>query len=78
MKEQDRTVYETSDGEWANKRNSATRAESLHSTQAEAIQAARETLNNQGGGELTIMGRDGKIRSKDTVGPARDPYPPKG
>jgi hypothetical protein len=30
-------------------------------------------LQNQGGGELTIIGRDGKIRSKDTIAPGNDP-----
>jgi hypothetical protein len=39
---------------------------------------AREMLQNQGGGELTTMGRDGKIRSKDTIPPGKDPYPPRG
>lgn len=31
------------------------------------VHAARETLRNQGGGELVIIGRDGRIRSKDTI-----------
>ena len=34
-------------------------------------------LRDSGGGELTTMGVDGRIRSKDTVAPGRDPYPPK-
>jgi hypothetical protein len=34
-------------------------------------------LKNQGGGELTTKGTDGKIRSKDTIPPGNDPYPPK-
>jgi hypothetical protein len=34
-------------------------------------------LGNQGGGELTIKGRDGLIRSKDTVAPGNDPNPPR-
>jgi hypothetical protein len=34
-------------------------------------------LHNQGGGELTTMGRDGRIRSKDTIAPGNDPNPPK-
>jgi hypothetical protein len=33
-------------------------------------------LVNSGGGELTTMGLDGRIRSKDTIAPGRDPYPP--
>jgi hypothetical protein len=76
-KKQDRTVYRRPDGEWANKRNDADRATSLHPTQGEAEQAARENLRNQGGGELTTMGRDHKIRSKDTIAPGNDPNPPR-
>ncbi|MEQ9617070.1 MAG: DUF2188 domain-containing protein [Phycisphaerales bacterium] len=72
-KKQDRTVYRADDGQWANKRNDASRASSLHGTQAEAERAARANLKNQGGGELTTMGRDGKIRSKDTIAPGNDP-----
>jgi len=76
-KKQDRTVYRRDDGEWANKRSDADKASSLHDTQKEAEVAAREMLRNQGGGELTTMGRDGKIRSKDTIPPGHDPNPPK-
>jgi hypothetical protein len=34
-------------------------------------------LKNQGGGELTTRGENGKIRSKDTISPGRDPNPPR-
>ena len=76
-KDRDRTVYRRSKGQWANKRNDAGRASSLHGTQREAINAARDMLQNQGGGELTTKGRDGLIRSKDTIAPGNDPNPPK-
>lgn len=76
-KDQDRFVYRNSDGEWANKRSDASKASSVHQTQAEAIKAANEMLKNQGGGELTVAGRDGVIRSKDTVAPGNDPNPPR-
>lgn len=49
----------------------------LHDTQHEAVQAAREMLHNQGGGELITQGLDGRIRSKDTIAPGHDPNPPK-
>ncbi len=75
-KGKDRMVYRRSDGEWVNKRNDAEKASSLHSTQAAAEEAARQMLHNQGGGELTTKGRDGKIRSKDTIAPGPDPCPP--
>ena len=76
-KKQDRMVSHRSDGQWANKRNDAQRASSLHNTQAAAENAARNMLKNQGGGELTTQGCDGKIRSKDTIPPGNDPNPPR-
>lgn len=77
-KNRDRTVFRrTSDKQWVNKRNDADRASSVHSTQEAALDAAKQMLENQGGGELTTKGRDGLIRSKDTVSPGNDPNPPK-
>jgi len=76
-KGRDRTVYRRSNGSWANKRNDANRASSLHRTQKEAENAARRNLRNQDGGELTTKGLDGKIRSKDTITPGNDPMPPR-
>ncbi len=76
-KGRDRMVSKGADGKWANKRNDAKKASSLHSTQKEAEATARQMLKNQGGGELTTKGRDGKIRSKDTIAPGNDPNPPK-
>ena len=76
-KDRDRTVYRRDDGKWANKRADADKASSLHDTQKEAETTAKEMLKNQGGGELTTMGLDGRIRSKDTISPGNDPCPPK-
>ena len=76
-KGRDRIVFRRPDGLWENKRNNADRASSVHPTQREAEQAAREMLRNQGGGELTMKGLDGGIRSKDTIPPGHDPYPPR-
>ena len=76
-KKNDRIVFKTTDGDWANKKNIADKASSLHSTQKDAEDAARQMLKNQGGGELTTKGLDGKIRSKDTIAPGNDPNPPK-
>ncbi|HOF02787.1 MAG TPA: DUF2188 domain-containing protein [Atribacterota bacterium] len=76
-KGRDRSVYRK-DGQWHNKRNDAKKSSSVHATQRDAGDAAKRMLTNQGGGELTIMRRkDGKIRSKDTIRPGNDPYPPK-
>jgi hypothetical protein len=76
-KDRDRTVFHDADGNWVNKRNDADKASSLHPTQGEAIDAAKEMLQNQGGGELTVQGLDGKFRSKDTIAPGNDPLPPR-
>ncbi|MVA98473.1 DUF2188 domain-containing protein [Nitratireductor sp. CAU 1489] len=76
-KDRDRMVYRRNDGNWANKRNDADRASSVHRTQREAEDAARDMLKNQGGGELTTKGVDGRIRSKDTIAPGNDPNPPR-
>lgn len=73
----DRMVYKRLDGKWANKRNDSERASSLHATQADAENSAREMLKNQGGGELTTKGVNGRIRSKDTIAPGNDNCPPK-
>lgn len=76
-KGRDRMVSQRPDGTWANKRADAGKASSIHQTQQEAIKAANDMLRNQGGGELTVQGRDGRIRSKDTIAPGNDPLPPR-
>ena len=76
-KGRDRTVHRTSNGKWANKRNDAGKSSSVHDTQQNAVDSAKRMLHNQGGGELTIIGRNRKIRSKDTIHPGKDPCPPK-
>tara|TARA_B100002003_G_C13799734_1_gene394873 strand:+ start:65 stop:310 length:246 start_codon:yes stop_codon:yes gene_type:complete len=75
-KNRDRMVYKNGDN-WVNKRNDANKASSLHKTQKDAEDSARQMLINQGGGELTTKGLDGKIRSKDTIPPGNDPFPPR-
>lgn len=75
-KPQDRIVHKAPNG-WANSRNGARRAEGIYPTQHEAIEAARQNLQHAGGGELTIQGRDGRFRDKDTIAPGNDPCPPK-
>lgn len=65
------------DGGWQVKEPGAARASARARTQAAAQDRGREILKNAGGGELTIHGRDGRIRDRDTVPPGRDPHPPK-
>jgi hypothetical protein len=78
MAKNSRTVSQRPDGTWANKKDGGERASSLHDTQKEAAKAAREQLKSSGGGELKVKDEQGKIRQKDTIAPAKDPYPPKG
>jgi hypothetical protein len=73
----DRIVYRRPDGDWVNKKLDADKASGLHDTQGDAISEAAQMLKNSGGGELIVKGLDGKIRSKDTIAPGNDPYPPK-
>lgn len=60
---------------WAVKGEGNSRATSIHDTQAQAIEAARQTAINQKS-EVLIHGRNGQIRARDSFG--ADPYPPKG
>ncbi len=61
-------------GGWAPKTPGTERAPKVYPTQAEAEGRGREVLRNRGGGELITQGRDGRIRSKDTIG-RPDPFP---
>ena len=73
MGTKDRHVVPHKDG-WAVKRPGADRASSVHDTQRDAIDRARDIARDSKG-EVVIHGRDGKIRDKDSYGP--DPHPPK-
>jgi hypothetical protein len=61
-------------GGWAVRGAGNERATSVHRTQQEAAEIARDIASNQGS-ERVIHGRDGKIRDKDSYG--NDPCPPK-
>lgn len=69
-------VTRKSGGGWKTTRSGKTT--STHKTQRAAISAARSGLKKSRGGELVVHGRDGKIRQKNTIAPAKDPHPPKG
>ena len=60
---------------WAVRGEGNERVTSIHDTQREAVERAREIAGNQRS-ELLIHGRDGRIRARDSRG--RDPYPPEG
>ena len=59
---------------WATKKEGSSRAGTVASTQAEAIDAARGQAQRERV-EVVIHGRDGKIRDSDSLG--RDPFPPR-
>jgi hypothetical protein len=61
--------------QWGTLREGSSRTSGNFDTQGEAIQSGRD-MARQGGGELLIHGRDGKIRERDSYG--HDPFPPKG
>jgi hypothetical protein len=63
--------------DWVVQKPGAERVSSRHDTQRQADERAAEILQNAGGGERVTHGRDGKIRGKDTIPPARDPFPPR-
>jgi uncharacterized protein YdaT len=60
---------------WAVRGAGSHRASSVHRTQQEAIDTAREIARNQGS-ELFIHRKDGRIRERDSHG--NDPAPPPG
>ena len=72
-----RTVTPHPDG-WSVEKPGASRASSVHETQQQAIDAARQTLSSSGGGELAIKGRDGAVRAQDTIKPGNDPRRSRG
>jgi hypothetical protein len=59
---------------WIIRKEGASKASSVHETQREAVEAAREIARNQNS-ELIIHGRDGRIRDRDSYG--SDPMPPR-
>jgi hypothetical protein len=60
------------DGGWAVAKEDRERVSARFDTQAAAIERGREIVRNAGGGELTVLAQDGRIRHKDTVGAGHD------
>lgn len=73
----DYNVYKQGD-QWVGKRDGASRASVSARTQAEAYDATRDLAARSGGGDISLHGRDGKIRDKNTIAPAKDPRSSKG
>jgi Uncharacterized protein conserved in bacteria (DUF2188) len=76
-KRNERHVVSNPDGGWNVESPNSQRASARRTTQADAIDRAREILKNGGGGEIVIHGRDGQIRDSGTVAPGNDPNPPR-
>ena len=74
----DRHVTPSPGGGWTVRAPHSGRASVHAATQADAIKVARRIVQHQGGGELVIHSRSGEIRDKDTIPPAKDPFPPRG
>jgi uncharacterized protein YdaT len=62
-------------GTWANVREGAKRASSVHETKSDAVERGRE-IARASQAEHIIHTKDGVIASRNTYG--RDPYPPRG
>jgi hypothetical protein len=77
MGRNERHVVPHPSGYWEVVAPGASRPSGRFDEQEQAIDRARQILNRGGGGELVVHGRDGAIREKDTVPPARDPNPPR-
>jgi hypothetical protein len=68
MKSNNRTVYLSMDGKWADKKNADRYPTGYYISQIKAISSARGNLVRDGGGELVILGETGKIRIKEMIG----------
>lgn len=69
-------VTRTPDGDWRATKAGADRAVARRETQTDAEKAAKDYARGHGGFEVITHGRDGKIRSSDSVG-SPDPIPPR-
>ena len=56
----------------------AQRASFTGKTQGEVISQTRQSMLNNGGGELRIQGTNGQFRAADTIPPKKDYFPPRG
>lgn len=68
-----RHVVANPKGGWDVKKPGSSRSSGHADTQQGAIDRARQIVQNSGGGEVRIHGRDGRIRDSDTIKPGNDP-----
>ena len=72
-----RDVVPDGEGGWKVTKPGASRPSAQAPTQNEAERRAKEIVGREGGGEVRIHRRDGRIRDSDTVPPGPDPNPPR-
>jgi len=68
-----RHVVPRKDGNWGVVAPGAKRSSAVTSTQRATEAKAKTIVGNQGGGEVRIHGRNGRIRDSDTVPRGNDP-----
>lgn len=76
MSSNDYNVYQGTDGQWRGKRQDASRASVVGTTQAEVFQATRDFAIGQGSEVSIHRGDNGQIRAKHSYG--NDPSSTKG
>ncbi len=62
-----RYVQETTEGGWDVVKEGHVRATAHGATKRDAMRAARELVRNDGGGEVLVLNRSGKIVEADRV-----------
>lgn len=75
MAKKDYFVVSNPKGGWSVKAGGSSKASANTSTQKEAIEIGKKLASSHKS-ELTIQGKDGKFREKNSYGP--DNFPPKG
>jgi hypothetical protein len=78
MARTERHVVPNPGGGWDVEAPGGSRSSAHFDQQSQAIDRARSILRNEGGGELIVHDREGRVREKDTVPPGHDPNPPRG
>jgi hypothetical protein len=66
-------IIAKSNGAWSVKRTGAERASGNYPTKAAAVTNAKRLVTKDGGGELIIHGKDGRVSSRSSFG--NDPKP---
>ena len=77
MKKTNYHVMKHPDGGWQGKKEGSQKATFITETKKQAEQKAKAIVSNQGGGEVRLHGKEGRILDSDTVKPGNDPFPPK-